>query len=386
MKKVLGVVTLVLLAAPPYADVMLRRHPRLSSTRLLMRVGRVLLLLAIFLATSGTNVYAIPVDLIVAGQLVISEIMANPAGVETRQEWFEVYNPMPVSVDLTGMMINSNNGSFTVTGSGYSIASGAVFLFARTADPALNGGLPSVDYAWDQALSLANNDGQLSLVRPDGALITSSSWTATANGKSLELVGGTPPSFSQGDFALAAIQYGTQTYDPPAASSPNSGTPGAANSVGLLATPGPSQLLITEIMANPTGDETLREWFEVYNAGPAIDLNGLTVTTNSGSFTVAGGAHLIESGAYFVFARTDDPSLNGGLPRVDYAWGESLTLANTNGQLSVGSGSTLAVRVSWTLQTEYYCTFVHDAVIPSQPLPTGGPLDSALLSRLTYLP
>ncbi len=43
-----------------------------------------------------------------------------------------------------------------------------------------------------------------------------------------------------------------------------------------------------------------------------------------------------------------------------------------------------AVRGSWTLQSEYYCTFVHDAVIPNQPIPPGGPLGT-LFYQGTYV-
>jgi hypothetical protein len=106
------------------------------------------------------RVMAVSLNTIVPGQLLISEIMANPAGDDSVQEWFEVFNPLPVAVDLNGLVVTSNNGSFTV-GPGAAVSSDGYFLFARSSDPASNGGLPSVDFSWGQALTLTNSGGQL---------------------------------------------------------------------------------------------------------------------------------------------------------------------------------------------------------------------------------
>ncbi|MEH6763670.1 MAG: ExeM/NucH family extracellular endonuclease [Aequorivita antarctica] len=43
-------------------------------------------------------------------QLVISEIMYNPASAEDNWEWVEIYNAGAVAVDLTGFVIDDNNG------------------------------------------------------------------------------------------------------------------------------------------------------------------------------------------------------------------------------------------------------------------------------------
>jgi len=300
---------------------------------------------------AARNGHAIPVSQVASGQLLLGEIMANPAGDETLQEWFEIVNTLPLPVDMNGMIVTSNNGSFSVSGTGHTVSSGGIALFARTSDAALNGNLPPVTFAWGQALTLTNTNGHLSLQRPDGGQIVSASWTQTTNGFSRQLASGTAPVFGQADFVAANTGqlYDSSIYQSPAPSPPNFGTPGVVNSQAM-AVSGISSLLISEIMANPAGDDSLQEWFEVYNPQAIpVDLDGLVVNGINGSFTVSGGSHVINPGEFFVFARSDDPKVNGGLPRVDYAWGQSLSLPNTNGQLSlVDKDGNLIVSASWT--------------------------------------
>jgi hypothetical protein len=178
--------------------------------------------------------------------------------------------------------------------------------------------------------------------------ITSATWGVTESGKSLELSTGTAPDFGPLNFVTNALtQYDSTVYAPLPPSPPNLGTPGALGPVSVSGSP---TLLITEIMANPAGDETGQEWFEIYNAtGGAIDLNGYTVSTATQSFTISGSPHIIPAGGLFIVARTDDPALNGGLPRVDYAWGQALNLVNSNGELVLGApGGAMVTRVTWT--------------------------------------
>src|SRR5215468_12276435 len=40
-----------------------------------------------------------------AGDLTITEVMANPSGADAGKEWFEVRNNRPVSVDLAGLQL-----------------------------------------------------------------------------------------------------------------------------------------------------------------------------------------------------------------------------------------------------------------------------------------
>lgn len=86
---------------------------------------------------------------LVAGDLVLSEVMANPAAVDDAVgEWFEVYNATPLTVNLDGLVL-SDLGTDTVTVSGeVQVLPGAYALFAVKSLSSVNGGLPLVDHVW----------------------------------------------------------------------------------------------------------------------------------------------------------------------------------------------------------------------------------------------
>ena len=88
----------------------------------------------------STSSTATPVSDLVAGDLVISEIMPDPAlsGTDTAQEWFEVYNATKDTVNLADLVVTDNSKSFTVSGL-LEVAAGDVAVFAAVADSTLNG-------------------------------------------------------------------------------------------------------------------------------------------------------------------------------------------------------------------------------------------------------
>ena len=102
-------------------------------------------------------------------------------------------------------------------------------------------------------------------------------------------------------------------------------------------------LVITEFMQNPNAvSDSFGEWFEIYNAsGGTVDLDGLYVyDADTDSFTVS-GEFLVEAGAYFVFGKSDDTSVNGGAP-VDYAWTGTSALANGADEIYLAESSAMA--------------------------------------------
>src|SRR5262249_42708401 len=85
-------------------------------------------------------------------------------------------------------------------------------------------------------------------------------------------------------------------------------------------------LVISEVMPNPTGDDTGKEWFEVYNADTrAVDLAGLELIVSLPDRTmekaVAVTAGTIPAGGYFVFS-SSAPDLVPGY--ADYGYGTGL--------------------------------------------------------------
>lgn len=101
------------------------------------------------------------------GDLVITEFMANPAFLaDSAGEYFEVYNPTDLPIDLSGLTI-SDDGSDTfsfdaadLNGDATAVLEpGGYFVFAKSAEAA--GG--RVDYVYGSDMTLANGDDEIVL-------------------------------------------------------------------------------------------------------------------------------------------------------------------------------------------------------------------------------
>lgn len=173
------------------------------------------------------------------GQLVISEILPDPTKVgDTTGEWFELYNPFDVAIDLNGLVVRSMNGasveSFVITNAPQ-VAPRDYYVLGRSANPATNGGV-SVDYAWGSALSLGNTTDYLRIDNPDGTMLVRASWMSSVAGRSFEVHTGILPTLEQSDFVqpLAGTTFGLGDL----------GTPGSINThllnvSGIVAPPVP---------------------------------------------------------------------------------------------------------------------------------------------------
>ena len=78
---------------------------------------------------------ALSADRLLPGQIVLSEIMIDPTKVaDTAGEWFELFNPFTVAIDLNGLVVKSGTASsfesFTVTGAP-GFAPDSHFVFGR---------------------------------------------------------------------------------------------------------------------------------------------------------------------------------------------------------------------------------------------------------------
>ncbi|MEL6545838.1 MAG: CotH kinase family protein, partial [Myxococcota bacterium] len=66
-----------------------------------------------------------------AGDLVITEIMANPDIGPDSSEWFEVKNVTGTELQLTGLTVTSGDGAFSVVEPGVTLSPGATLLFQQ---------------------------------------------------------------------------------------------------------------------------------------------------------------------------------------------------------------------------------------------------------------
>jgi hypothetical protein len=161
-----------------------------------------------------------------AGQLVISELLANPANVagvtDAQREWFEIANTGAAAFDLNELVV----GRIGATGAAVQSARcivvkpGGFAVFARSTDPAKNGMLPSVDATFSFGLVDTNGDIQIS----SGATVLDTvKWTSVTSGVSKQLDPAhltTSDNDDAANFCAGTSPYGDLT---------NQGTPGTAN-------------------------------------------------------------------------------------------------------------------------------------------------------------
>ena len=148
------------------------------------------------------------------------------------------------------------------------------------------------------------------------------------------------------------------------ASEPDANLVGMCNDGGIFrptVLPNPGDLVITEIMPQPLGDDTLTEWFEVKVLAD-VDLNGIGLdragdTSMPPDVISSPNCIRVVAGSYIVFARNIDMATNGGLPAASIkgTFGFSLvngsTAVGSAGDIQILSGDSVIDAVSWTAST-----------------------------------
>jgi lamin tail-like protein len=330
---------------------MLERSKKLRS---ISRLVGLLSILIVALSSGGCSSNGGSEDIckasLLAGDLVITEIMANPDGADEGYEWFEIYNTTAAVIDLNGVKIEAAKSDGTGTKFHY--------IGAASIDPGqylVLGGVLEVikpdyvDYAYaDDLGGLPNSGGQLS-VYCDAALIDRVIYTNMSDGVANGFDGLLEPESIANDNSDDWCESRTE-FDSDAM-----GTPGTANEacesdipptsckendqIRDVVAPQVGDLVISEFMPNPDQvDDAVGEWFEVY-VGRDVDINGLQLgKTGDGWEEQVAALECIRAtaGSYLLFARSAEPTENGGLPAVDRVF--DFTLANSSGVLNLGYG------------------------------------------------
>lgn len=115
---------------------------------------------------------------LVAGDLVITEIMNNPQAVaDSAGEWFELFNARSACIDLAGVVISSLNDNSHTVGASVVVQAGDEVLVGRSTNTSINGNVP-IAYGYGSAVNLANTDDNLALYTPgpNGVLIDASGY------------------------------------------------------------------------------------------------------------------------------------------------------------------------------------------------------------------
>ncbi|MCA9710449.1 MAG: lamin tail domain-containing protein, partial [Myxococcales bacterium] len=162
-----------------------------------------------------------------AGQVVITELMPNPAiATDDDGEWIELANVGTEPVDLEGCVLydDASDEDVVNTGAPLVVPPGDRAVFAKVADVALNGGVPGVVYAFGTSYTLANAGDEVRL-ECDGAVIDRVVYLDTwpfADGVAMQLSAASLDATANDDSAswcMATTAYGSGDL----------GTPGQAN-------------------------------------------------------------------------------------------------------------------------------------------------------------
>ena len=303
-----------------------------------------------------------------AGDVIITELMVDPASVDTDKQYIEFYNTLDSPIDLDSCTVTSGSGTFALTdfvlpGNNYLVVGVNAHVAGSVAS-----GATSVNANGAFGLDLSQDTVKLTCGGTDidtVAYDTGSNWTIT-EGKALNL---DPDHYNATDNDDPANWCASKTEitgdysnddDGSGGILPNYGTPGALNTTCAAGSmpPAEGEVVITELMPNPNSSDTNREYFEVYNTtGHPISLLNCQIKSKSGSSTKAftiepadDGLHdtQIEANGYFVFGQSD--TVQKALPTDTpfYQYGTAISLTNSSDWVELNCGDTTIDHVAYS--------------------------------------
>ncbi|MFT3694741.1 MAG: lamin tail domain-containing protein [Kofleriaceae bacterium] len=311
-------------------------------------------------------------DKMIAGDLVITEVFADfqapsgGTGTDDGKEWFEIYNNTDNPIDLKGLTIvhsrPDDSKPSTHVMAEVTIAPGQYFTLGNaTSDlvPAY------VDYGYSADLGqFYNSDGGKLALKCGDSEIDSAVYDNVKSGHSRELGINAAPDYTLNDDQANWCEGDASPFE-----DGNFGTPGQENDcqpvvVGacsdngtMRATvpPAVGDLVITELMPKPSAvSATVGQWFEAV-AMADVDLNGVGLdrandTNVKPQVIDSPDCVHVSAGSYVVFARSDDMTMNGGLPAPAATFSFSLN-PSANADVQLVYGADVIDAVTWTTST-----------------------------------
>lgn len=313
------------------------------------------------------------------GDVVITELLPDPEGADTGQEWMELHNPGRSAVDLRGLLLysaradGSQERAYLFESSVPVDARGYVVLGDVRSDS-----LPAhVSHSYGDTLGSLGNSGGLVGLRCGDVVVDEVLYTGpTRSGVGRIYDGRLVPDSTDNDDPSRWCDAPPSVSDGGTRMSPGAANPACAESLGgadggvsgdagvssntclssrtgtvrSLSRPNPGDVLLTEVMADPKAvADVSGEWVEVY-AFHDVDLNGVTLANGGSGRALLGDSRCLEvrAGSHAVLARSAESSANGGLPPVLGTF--SFGLSNSEGPhaLRLLLGETLLDEVSWT--------------------------------------
>jgi Lamin Tail Domain len=303
---------------------------------------------------------------ILAGDLVITEVLADPSGADDGKEWFEIFNASSRELDLQGVVLRhgrSDGSRGKVHEMRSHLLSPSEYLVLGNSLPDLLPSYAGYGYGADLGGLFNSEAGKVALAC-DGAEVDAAEYVQTRSGHSRAFNGGVDPDYTANDVAMSWCESTEGEFE-----SGNFGTPGLRNQnceVALAGrcsegnttrdtvTPVTGDLVITELMPSPTkADDSTGEWIEL-QVNRDVDLNGLSVDRlgdrAAPSRITSPSCLRARAGSLVVLARSRDAANNGMLPQVDAVFNVTLTsgTATAPGDVQLLIGATVLDSVQWT--------------------------------------
>jgi hypothetical protein len=236
-----------------------------------------------------------------AGDIIITEIMANPisGSGDPQNEWFELHNTTWRTIDLYNFQVTDVEDSparIHTIDEHFQLEPGAYVVLAHSTGDDI-GFVPDILYG-STYITLANSGDLLVLLDPDGNEIDRIDYDdmdmpAVEAGVSME--------------AAKDRSYWCSSIGSVFNAAGEIGTPGFAGGceANQLEKPKAGQLVISEILYNPSGSEYTDEWFEVVSmVDHSLDLQGLVISNTMDSFSIS-SALTLDAGQRLVFCQDD---------------------------------------------------------------------------------
>ncbi len=288
--------------------------------------------------------------------VVFSEVFYDTPGDDTVEEWIELYNNSPMSVDISGWTITDNNG----TGATYtfpqstSMAARSYFTVAVNSTGFVN--LYGYSASLVGAIPSLNNTGDaIVLKNSSGTVKDAVGWEGGAGAGVPTGWGSTtaPNAITGKTIVRSDVTADTNTYADWAIAN-NNGFPQTQTVM--------YKVVFSEVFYDTPGDDAVEEWIELYNNSPvAVNIGGWKIKDNNGT----GGTYTFPTGTTMAAASYLTIALNSTGFNALYNYnadiygafsalnntGDALVLENSSGNIidAVGweGGASAGVPTGW---------------------------------------
>ncbi len=289
--------------------------------------------------------------------VVFNEVYYDTTGDDSEEEWIELYNNCPVTVDIGGWKIKDNNGAggtFTIP-DGETMSAGTYFTIATdsTGFDTLYGYAPDIS----GSLPALNNTGDaLTLEDSNGNAMDAVAWEGGAGaGVPTGWGSASAPSASTGSSIVRSDETAdTDTYSDWTTAS-NDGDPQTQSGSSV-------KVVFSEVFYDTPGTDSVEEWIELYNnSSSSVDIGGWTITDNNdtgSTYTIPSGESIAAGGYYTIAVNTAgfynlysyNPNLTGGIPSLNNS-GDALILkdgsSNVKDTVAWEGGAAAGVPTGW---------------------------------------